>query len=114
MNSILTSIKKLLGIEDEYEAFDSEIIMCINSVLMVLNQLGVGPKEGFLITGKDQTWDQFLTGDTDLEAVKNYIHLKVRLMFDPPSNSFVVESFNNIIKEFEWRLQVQADPMKGG
>jgi len=113
--SILTSIKKLLGITDEYEAFDEDIKIHINSVFSVLNQLGVGPKAPFMITGKLETWDMFMktwkdnVDRTDIEMVKTYVYLKVRLIFDPPSNSNVYEAFVAQAAEYEWRLNVACD-----
>lgn len=109
MKSILTSIKKLLGIAEEYEHFDADLIMHINSVFLNLTQLGVGPSEGFSITDEDSTWDEFLPAGKNLEAVKSYMYLKVRLLFDPPLNSAIIESMNRQISEFEWRLNVAVD-----
>lgn len=109
MNSILTSIKKLLGIAEEYEHFDADLIMHINSVLMILTQLGVGPAEGFLIRDEDATWDEFIQGETNIEAVRTYVYLKVKLLFDPPLSSAVIESTNRLIGELEWRLNVAAE-----
>ena len=109
MESILTSIKKLLGIEEEYEHFDSDIIMHINSVFMILNQIGVGPSEGFSIEDAESVWSDFIPIESDLQAVKTYIHLKVKLMFDPPQSSAHIESINRMINELEWRLNVAAD-----
>lgn len=109
MESILTSIKKLLGIAEDYEHFDSDIIMHINTVLMILTQLGVGPKEGFSITDKSYTWDDFVDDVTQIEAVKSYVYLKVKLLFDPPLSSAVIESTNRLISELEWRLNVATD-----
>ena len=110
MDSILTSIKKLLGITEEYENFDQDIIMHINSAFMILNQLGVGPKSGFSISDKSSTWDEFIPESSNLEAVKTYIHLKVKLMFDPPLSSTVIEAIKSQINELEWRLNVSVDP----
>lgn len=107
--SILTSIKKLLGITEDYEHFDQDIIMHINSVMMILNQLGVGPTNCFSISDKTSIWSDFLSEETNLESVKTYIYLKVRLLFDPPSNSYVIDSINRMINEFEWRLNVAAE-----
>lgn len=110
MESILTSIKKLLGIAEEYEHFDNDIIMHINSVFMILTQLGVGPSKGFMITDSSATWDDFLPEDNEqLQSVKTYMYMKVRLMFDPPTSSAVMESMNRMISEFEWRLNVTVD-----
>lgn len=110
MESILTSIKKLLGIEEDYEYFDADLIMHINSVFMILNQLGVGPEEGFSIQDASNTWSEFITDGSNLESVKSYIFLKVKLMFDPPTSSAVIESINRSISELEWRLNVSVDP----
>lgn len=109
MESILTSIKKLLGISEEYTMFDSDLIMHINSVFMILTQLGIGPSEGFNIEDDSATWDEFVSDDLKLDLIKSYMHLKVKLLFDPPLNSAVIESMNRMINEFEWRLNVAAD-----
>lgn len=109
MDSILSTIKKMLGIEEVYTHFDDEIIININSVFMTLTQLGVGPEAGFAITSKTETWSHFLIGETKIESVKTYIYLKVRLFFDPPSSSFVLEAMERQITELEWRLNVQVD-----
>lgn len=109
MESILTSIKKDLGIDKEYNVFDSDIIRHINSALMVLMQLGVGPSKGFRVTGESETWDRFLEGRTDLEAVKDYVFIKVKLVFDPPANSSTLEALKEQAKELEWRLNVQVE-----
>ena len=110
MENILDSIKKLLGIDEADLNFDQELIMHINSVFMVLNQLGVGPVGGFKISSNEETWTDFVGARLDLESVKSYIYLKVRLLFDPPQNSFLVESINIQIQEYEWRLNVQVEP----
>lgn len=109
MDSILTSVKKMLGIEELYTHFDADIIFHVNSALMVLNQLGIGPDGGFSVVDATNTWSDFLGTDTNLEAIKSYILLKVRLIFDPPSSAFVVEVFERQIKELEWRLVVQKE-----
>lgn len=112
MESILTSIKKMLGIDEAYTHFDADIIMHINSVLMILTQLGVGPEEGFVIEDDTSTWINFIpeANAAQLHAVKTYIYMKVKLMFDPPLSSAVIESMNRQIAEFEWRLNVAVDP----
>ena len=110
MNSILTSIKKMLGIPEEDSAFDNDIIMHINTVFGILTQMGVGSQDGFSITGYEETWDSFTENQTKLEMVKSYIYLKVRLLFDPPQNSSLIESINRLISELEWRLNVAVDP----
>ena len=109
MESILTSIKKLLGITEEYNQFDPDIIMHINSVFMILTQLGVGPAEGFSIEDDTAVWTDFIQDIKKLESVKTYIYLKVKLLFDPPLSSAVIESMNRLINELEWRLNVAAE-----
>lgn len=109
MDSILTSIKKLLGIEEDYIQFDSDIIMHINTVFLNLAQLGVGPTEGFMIEDDVASWYDFIGDSTELQAVKTYVYLKVKLLFDPPLSSSVVESMNRMISELEWRLNVAVD-----
>ena len=105
MDSILTSIKKLLGLSEDYEHFDQDIIMDINSVFINnLRQIGVGPSNGFIITGKQEEWSDFSEDSILAESVKNYIYLKVKLVFDPPSNSNLVSSIERQISELEWRL----------
>ena len=113
MESILTSIKKLLGIAEDYDHFDADIIMHINSVFTILTQLGVGPSKGFRIEDETAEWTDFLPRNSLLyESVKSYIHLKVKLLFDPPLSGTVIESYNRQISEFEWRLNVTADSEK--
>ena len=109
MESILTSIKKMLGIPEDYKSFDQDIVMHINSVFMILTQLGIGPPEGFYIENEYDLWDSFLPDSKKLQTVKSYMYLKVRLLFDPPSSSASIESMNRIISEFEWRLNVASE-----
>lgn len=109
MESILSSIKKLLGIEESYTHFDQDIIMHINSVFMILQQLGVGPEEGFAIHSNSETWDTYIYNDPLLESVKSYMYLKVRKEFDPPTIGAVAESMNSMISELEWRINVAAE-----
>lgn len=110
MDSILTSVKKVLGIAEDYEHFDADITMHINSVLMVLSQLGVGPSEGFQIEDKDDLWSDFIPENfQDFATVKSYVCLKVRLLFDPPLSSTVTEAMNRMISEFEFRLNVAGE-----
>lgn len=110
--SILTSIKKLLGITEDYEHFDTDIIMHINTVFMILMQLGVGPTNGFSISDDSAVWGDFLTSNQQLEAVKTYMYLRVKMMFDPPQSGTVTQSTENLIKELEFRLNVEVDPEK--
>lgn len=107
-SSILTNIKKLIGITEDYEAFDTDIIIFINGALMALSQLGACPY-GFSITGKDEIWENLGVPINSLEAIKTYIYLKVRLAFDPPTNSFVIDSMNSQIRELEWRIILQTE-----
>lgn len=113
-DSILTSIKKMLGITEEYEHFDADIIMHINSVFMILNQLGVGPNKGFSIRDKTTTWGDYLSDESNLEAVKSYVYLKVKLIFDPPLSSTVMDCMTRMISEYEWRLNVAVELQKQG
>lgn len=108
MDSILTSIKKLLGIAEDYTQFDSDLIMHINSVFMILTQLGVGPEDGFTIEDAYAEWSDFVSPGDNLELIKSYMHLKVKLLFDPPTNSSLIDSMDRMINEFEWRLNVAA------
>lgn len=110
--SILVSIKKLLGIEEDYTHFDPDLIMHINSVFSILTQIGVGPSNGFSITGKDETWGAFTNNENRFSLVRSYMHLKVKLLFDPPLSSAAIESINRQVSEFEWRLSVAADPVE--
>lgn len=115
MDSILTSVKKLLGITEEYKHFDPDIIIHINSVFLTLQQIGVGPAEGFSIVDEYTTWNSFLPdGNPNFEAVKSYVYLKVRLLFDPPTSSAVMEAMNRQISELEWRLNVEAETPSSG
>ncbi len=111
MESILKSIKKMLGVPEEYDAFDEQITLHINSVFAILNQLGVGNGQKFMITGSDETWDDYILQDDDLsiEEVKSYVYLKVKMIFDPPTSGVAAEAFKSQIAEFEWRLNVEAD-----
>lgn len=116
-DSILNSIKKLLGIIPDVEAFDQDIIIHINSVFAILASIGIGPANGFRITSAQETWSAFLNQrvgegkgtDTNLyEDVKTFMYMKVKLIFDPPSSSSLLDSYNNLIKEIEYRLYTQS------
>lgn len=105
MDSILLTVKKGIGIDPSYEAFDPDIIMHINSVLFILTQEGIGPKEGFNITGPTETWEDFLGESlSNLSAVQSYVTLKTRLLFDPPQSGTLNEQITKLISELEWRL----------
>lgn len=109
MESILKSIKKLLGIQEDYTHFDQDIILHINAAFMVLNQLGVGPETCFYIEDDTSEWEDFLDGAQNIEAVKTYIYLKVRLLFDPPASSTIMQSIKDAISEYEFRLPTQCN-----
>jgi len=108
-NSILTSTKKILGINEDYTVFDLDIMTHINSVFSTLHQLGVGPVEGFMIEDDIVEWDDFTLGSLNLNAVKTYVYLRVRMLFDPPATSFAINSMEEQIRELEWRLNVAVD-----
>lgn len=108
--SILDSTKAALGIVPTYDAFDNQLIMYINTAFSTLHQLGVGPDEGFFIEDNTATWTDFLNGKRLLNMVITYVHMSVRLMFDPPANSFVTTAMKEQMKELEWRINVQVDP----
>ena len=112
MDSILNSVKKMLGIDESCKDFDPVIIMHINTAFMVLNQLGVGPPEGFAIEDDLDDWTDFLPGASirRIEGVKTYVYQKVRLIFDVPQSSAATEALKNSISELEWRLNVAVDP----
>lgn len=110
MTSILTSIKKLLGIPEEHTEFDADIITHINSVFMILNQIGLGPPDGFSIDDDNATWEEFLGEDVkNFESVKTYVYSKVKLLFDPPLSGSAMTSLEKLISELEWRLYVEAE-----
>src|SRR5690606_21826479 len=107
--SILTTIKKHLGIDEEYDVFDLDIMIHINSAFSTLTQLGVGPESGYEISGSENRWEEFVEDNKQLNSVRTYIYLKVRLLFDPPSTSFAIESLKKQQEELEWRLNVSQD-----
>jgi hypothetical protein len=107
--SILTSVKKALGIEEEYEAFDAEILMYINGAFARLNQLGVGPELGFRIEDKTVTWDAFLGSDLRLDNVKTYVSLKAKSTFDPPGTSFGLQAMKEQIDMLEWTINAYRE-----
>ena len=104
--SILNSTKKILGLADDYTPFDLDVITHINAAFSILDQLGVGPLGGFSIVDDTTTWSEFIVPDNQLHLVKTYVFLKVRMLFDPPTTSFLIEAMNNQIKEYEWRLNI--------
>lgn len=108
-DSILDSIKKILGMPPDYDAFDTDLVIHINSVFGILAQLGVGPAGGFSISDNTTLWKAYLGDSKNLEMVKSYMALKVRLVFDPPTIGAVMDAMKEQIREYEWRLNVQVD-----
>jgi hypothetical protein len=113
-NSILETTKKALGIAPDYDVFDSDIIMHINSVFFTLHQLGYGPDAGFQIEDEYATWDTFLGADPLLNSIKSYMYLRVRILFDPPATSYHISAMKEQIQELEWRLSVHHDGRTSG
>jgi hypothetical protein len=108
--SILTSVKKVLGIAPEYLVFDQDVIIHINTALSTLTQLGVGPATGFTVDDVDDEWDDFVDpADHQYNAVKSYVFLRVRMLFDPPQTSYLINAQTDQIKELEWRLNVHRE-----
>ena len=108
-NSILDSVKKVLLLDSEYDVFDFDIMMHINSTFATLTQLGVGPKKGYMIETRSNLWDEFLQNNLEISSAKSYIFAKVRLLFDPPPNSFLVTSLEKICSEYEYRLLAASE-----
>ena len=107
--NILNSIKKLLGIPEDYTAFDQDIMIHINSVFMILSELGVGPSNGYSLKDGSEKWGDFISDDENLEVIKTYVYMKVKTIFDPPLNSAVLASMKELISEFEWRINNEAE-----
>jgi hypothetical protein len=107
--SILNSTKKILGIASDYTAFDLDIITHINTAFSTLTQLGVGPAEGFMIDDETATWDSYIVDDIQLNSVKSYVYLRVRLLFDPPATSYLITASQEQVKELEWRLNTHRE-----
>lgn len=116
MDSILQSIKKMLNVHEDDHSFDTDIIILINSTFVILNQIGVGPVNGFMITDATKTWNEFIpdADDISINSVKTYVYLKVRQVFDPPTSSSVMEAINKNVNELEWRLNVMAESRTRG
>lgn len=106
--SILKTVKRMLGLDPEDETFDVDILVLINAAFMSLQQLGVGPAEGFSVTSANELWSDFMADDRLYQGVREYIYLKVRLVFDPPSSSSVADALKKNLDELEWRLIVQT------
>lgn len=111
MDSILITIKKMLGLDAAYDVFDPEIIVYINTAINVLEQLGVGV-DGYTVTSADDTWEEFLTDISKLEGAKTYIYIRVRMLFDPPANSTLSKTLEDTARELEWRLNVKAEHLQ--
>lgn len=112
-DSILTSVKKALGIPSDYEHFDRDILLHLNTVMSILNQLGVGPEEGFIVEDDSTLWSDLFDGDIDTNKmmyVKSYVCLRVRLLFDPPTSSGAIDAMERQMRELEWRITVTRDP----
>lgn len=109
MSSILNDTKKILQLAEDYTAFDLDVITHINTAFTTLQQLGIGPVEGFMIEDESAEWEAFLGGDPRLNGVKTYLYLRVRLVFDPPATSFHIAALEKQIEELEWRLNVQRE-----
>lgn len=107
--SILKSTKKILGLDPEYDAFDQDVMMHVNTAFFTLDQLGVGPAGGFSIEDSQTNWTEFFDGNLNLHAVKTYVYLRVRLLFDPPANPRHVQALEDQIKELEERLKLQME-----
>lgn len=116
MDSILKSVKRIIGLSDDYTVFDTDLIIHINSVFGSLYQMGVGSDKPFVISGDRETWSDFLGGDERQEMVKSYVAMRVKLLFDPPTSSISSEAMKEAIREFEWRMHFTAegDHMKDG
>ena len=110
--SILTSIKSMLGIEEEYTIFDNDLIIYINSAISMLYQIGLESADSFTITGKDETWADLLSGYSNIETVKTLLYLQVRKIFDPPQSQSTMAAIDAQISELQWRLNVEVD--RGG
>lgn len=110
--SILISTKKVLGLEQDYTAFDLDVLMHINSVFTTLTQVGIGPVNGFMIEGPDETWEDFLGDDLNLNSVKTFVYLKVRLLFDPPSTSYHITALEKQADELLYRLSIHRENLE--
>lgn len=106
IQSILTSTKKNLGLDASYTVFDEDILTHINSAFATLNQLGIGPEDGYAIEDASATWDAFFGENLKYSSIKTYVYLSVKLLFDPPSTSYYVTAIEKQKQELEWRLNV--------
>jgi hypothetical protein len=111
-DSILNTTKKILGFDEDDTSFDLDILTHINSAFDTLEQLGIGPAEGFSIEDAVPTWDDYLQGDPKFNSVRTYVFLKVRFLFDPPTTSFHLQAMKDQIEQFEWRLNAKREETK--
>ena len=111
-DSILMTIRKLVCGDPYADHFDTDLLVHINACFSILNQLGVGPENGFVVTDETQSWSSYIADNYILNMVKTYVTLKVRVIFDPPLTSSVLEAMNKEISQLEWRLNVAVDPVK--
>jgi hypothetical protein len=109
MDSILNSIKKLHGISEEDTSFDTDMLIHINNVFMILNQLGVGPSDGFYIEDDVATWDDYVPNKFITRSIQSFMYIKVRLVFDPPASPTIVDALKSSAKEDEWRIVLWAE-----
>lgn len=110
LDSILNTVKKLLGIDVDDTSFDDDIIILINSSMLSLSQMGIGPVNGFIVTSSVDKWTDYISDNTiNLEGVKTYLYLKVKLTFDPPTNSTVIEAMKKTLEELEWRMMLSVE-----
>lgn len=110
MDSILITIKKMLGIDAEDDSFDMDIIVIINSIIPILTQMGIGPSKGYVVLSQENLWSDYLKDNiVNLESIKTYIFLKTKLVFDPPANSTMIEAYNKMISELEWRMMLNVE-----
>lgn len=108
-DSILKSTKKILNIPEDYNAFDLEVLTMINSAFSDLNDLGVGPKAGFVVNDDTSVWSDFTEDVVQQNSIRTYVYLKARLLFDPPATSFHIKAMEDQIKELGWRINVRRE-----
>jgi hypothetical protein len=109
IDSILTSTKKILGLGEDYTAFDEDIITHINSTFSIVHQLGIGPEDGFMIMDESATWNDIDINQSQLNLLRTYVFLRVRMLFDPPTTSFLIEATNKQLQEYEYRLSYNRE-----
>lgn len=114
MDSILTTVKKNLGIQDGYTHFDSDLIVYINSAFSTLHQLGIGPDEDYSIVNGSEVWTDFMPDETYMGMIQSYVSLYAKMIFDPPQSSAVMEFYKARLNEFEFRLNVEFDKSAKG